>query len=95
MDLVSLPAGGDFYDGTLDECGDELDFLTFTALVLGLPNLGWEPLHSGARSSNLEGLGMGSETCSRFSPKLNSKVNTHDNEICSFEVLEDLDLVSS
>ena len=32
VDLVRLPAGDDFYDGNLDWCGDELDFLTYTAL---------------------------------------------------------------
>ena len=37
--LVSLPVGEDLYDGKLDWCGDELDFLTSSHLsvMLGLP----------------------------------------------------------
>ena len=39
---------------------------------------------------------MESGMCSRKSPPLNSKVNTHDNETFSFvDMLEGMDLVSS
>ena len=31
-DLVGLPVDEEFHDGKLDSCGDELDFLTYSAL---------------------------------------------------------------